>query len=211
MEIRGGKKRRPVETGGTAIDESSAGNNGSKDREPERWLREGLGKSGDRSAAVRSSARISGALRAASFPEKREKSPNDPKLSDRGGAPHWLRKSGCGRRRWEQPVGRAGAVRCSAWLGVTLGGETDAVWRPKRRPAEAPPNPLEAAQDRRRPACPASDSAQNSERSGGRVMLGTDGKTASLNGKRGVSPNDSSSATRRERRDSCQTQTKDKL
>ena len=28
----------------------------------------------------------------------------DPKLSDRGGAVHRLRKSGWGRRRWEQPV-----------------------------------------------------------------------------------------------------------
>jgi hypothetical protein len=30
--------------------------------------------------------------------------PNDPKLSDCGGAAHRLRKGGWGRRRWEQPV-----------------------------------------------------------------------------------------------------------
>ena len=122
MEIRRGKKPHPVETGGTAIDESSAGNSGSKDREPERWLREGLGKSGDRSAAAGSGARISEALRAASFSGKREKSPNDPKLSDCG-----ARRAGCGKAAgagWAQAAGWSaaasvtrGAVRCSAWFG----------------------------------------------------------------------------------------------
>ena len=49
------------------------------------------------------------------------KPPNDPKLSDGGG---WRSPcagaGGWGRRRWEAWAVTAGAVRCSAWLGVAV-------------------------------------------------------------------------------------------
>ena len=52
----------------------------------------------------------------------RTEAPNDPKLSDGGG---W--RSGCvvgERRRQEAASVTAGAVRCSAWLGVSFLLET---------------------------------------------------------------------------------------
>ena len=51
-----------------------------------------------------------------------------------------------------------------------------ADWKPKRRLAAAPTNPLEAAQNRRGPACPAGDTAKDSARSKWRVALGEAGR-----------------------------------
>ena len=52
--------------------------------------------------------------------ERASEAPNDPKLSDGGG---W--RAGCTveeRRRQEAASVTAGAVRCSAWLGVAFVG-----------------------------------------------------------------------------------------
>ena len=54
--------------------------------------------------------------------KKGEQWPNDPKLSDRRG---WRDRCAAGERRRQEAAGvTAAPVRCSAWLGVAVIGES---------------------------------------------------------------------------------------
>ena len=86
--------------------------------------------------------------RRVSLNTKRGVTPNDLKLSDRGGlaaavpvGSAGLPHSGC----------QTGAVRCSAWFGVTVWVESCANWKPKGSPGKEklPPVAVTRAQKRR--------------------------------------------------------------